>query len=205
MKMKAIEKVAVVCLLVVSGVLSVGAQSKSKPVDVAAGKPIRIVPGKGLFVTGTKRIEFERLVGKGKPGGKYDKVYYIYYPKAALEVSFDNKTNRTQSIFMHTKKFRFEPFTPALVETTKGIGWNATVEDVLKAYGKPRSDFGGGKESWRRLVYVGIDFMFEGDKLERIGVLGPDEMPDPSMPVLPGSFAWVKPAVRDLSWLSGVR
>jgi hypothetical protein len=43
----------------------------------------------------------------------------------------------------------------------------------LKAYGKPLKDFGGKGESWRRLEYAGIDFLFRGGRLERIGILGP--------------------------------
>jgi hypothetical protein len=46
----------------------------------------------------------------------------------------------------------------------------------MKAYGKPQKDFGDESpaRSWRRLEYPGIDFRFEGERLVRIGILGPD-------------------------------
>ena len=58
----------------------------------------------------------------------------------------------------------------APVKTDKGIEWNATYKEVKKAYGKPKEDYHG--DSWRRVVFKGIDFRFENDVMVRIGIPG---------------------------------
>jgi hypothetical protein len=45
---------------------------------------------------------------------------------------------------------------------------------VKKAYGQPTAKFSGTDSggTWKRLVFDGIDFRFENEKMVRIGVPG---------------------------------
>jgi len=58
----------------------------------------------------------------------------------------------------------------ASVKTDKGIDWNSSPEEVIKAYGKPAEDYSG--PGWRRMVFDGIDFRFENGVMVRIGIPG---------------------------------
>jgi hypothetical protein len=134
-----------------------------------------IVPGQGVFSVGTKRKDLEAVVGDGEEGSKYEDVYFVEYPKAGVQVSYENGKDAVHVIFLYNNQARYESFVVPKVKTDKGIDWNATPKDILKAYGKPLKDFSddGPARSWRRLEYPGIDFLFQGGKLGRIGILGP--------------------------------
>jgi hypothetical protein len=133
-----------------------------------------IIPGQGVFKVGISRSELEAVVGEGEAGSKYDDVYFVDYPAAGVQASFENKTNRIHVIFLYNKQSRYENFAAPSVGTEKGIDWKSSDEDVLKSYGKPLKDYSDDSKSWRRLEYPGIDFRFEGGRLVRIGILGPD-------------------------------
>lgn len=147
---------------------------KSAPSNSKSSKTITITPGKGVFSVGTKRSDLEAVIGKGEPGSKYDDVYFVEYPKAGVQASFENKSDRVHVIFLYNGQARHEDYVVPTVMTDKGISWDATDDDVLKTYGKPLKDFSDESKSWRRLEYPGIDFLFQGGKLGRIGILGPD-------------------------------
>lgn len=147
---------------------------KSAPSNSTSSESVTVTPGKGVFSVGTKRSDLEAVIGKGEPGSRYDDVYFVDYPKAGVQASFENKTDRVHVIFLYNRQPRYENYAVPTVVTDKGISWNATDDDVLKAYGKPLKDFSDESKSWRRLEYPGIDFLFQGGKLGRIGILGPD-------------------------------
>jgi len=46
--------------------------------------------------------------------------------------------------------------------------------DVKRAYGQPTAEFSGSYlgGTWRRLVFAGIDFRFENERMLRIGIPG---------------------------------
>ena len=137
---------------------------------------IVIVPGQGVFSVGTKRVDLEAVLGDGKADSNFDDVYFVEYPKAGVQVSYENSKNTVHVFFLYNQQARYEGFAIPVVKTDKGIDWNATPDDILKAYGKPKKDFSdeGPAKSWRRLEYPGIDFLFQGGRLGRIGILGPD-------------------------------
>jgi len=145
--------------------------------DAAKREPkngISIVPGEGVFRYGVEKSSLEAVIGEGKPASKYKDVYFVEYPDAGVQVSYDNGKNTVHVIFLYNNASRYENFTVPKVLTDKGISWNASDEDVLKAYGKPLKDFSDESKTWRRLEYPGIDFLFQGGRLGRIGILGPD-------------------------------
>ncbi len=135
---------------------------------------IVITPGQDVFSVGTKKAALEAVIGDGESGSKYKDVYFAEYPKAGVEVSYENVTDRVHVIFLYNGQTRYENFITPTVKTDKGIGWSSSADDILKAYGKPLKDFDDASKSWRRLEYPGIDFLFQGGKLGRIGILGPD-------------------------------
>lgn len=132
-----------------------------------------IVPGEGVFKVGTKRSDLEAVIGDGEAGSKYDDVYFVEYPKVGVQVSYKNGTDTVHVIFLYNgPQARYEDFIAPVVKTDKGIDWNSTDKDVLKAYGKPSKDFSDDRKTWRRLEYPGIDFLFSSGRLSRIGILG---------------------------------
>ncbi len=135
---------------------------------------IMIVPGKSVFRHGARKEDLEAIIGEGEPGSKYDDVYFVDYPAVGVQVSYDNRKNTVHVIFLYNNAPRYDGFTVPKVLTDKGIGWDATAEDILKVYGKPLKDYDDESKTWRRLEYPGIDFLFGGTKLGRIGILGPD-------------------------------
>lgn len=137
-------------------------------------RAINIVPGEGVFKFGTPRERLEEVIGKGVLKSKYAEVYFLDYPDQGIQASFDNKTNTVHVIFLYNNANRYEAFSTPMIRTNKGIGWTASEDDVLRVYGAPVKDYSDESKSWRRIEYPGIDFMFEGGRLVRIGILGPD-------------------------------
>jgi hypothetical protein len=154
------------------------AQSKASKPKAARGPKsgIVIVPGQGVFAVGTRRMDLEAVVGDGESENPYKGIYFVEYPKAGLEVSYESGKNTVHIIFLYNGQPGYENFVTPKVKTDKGIDWNASPEDILKAYGKPLHDYQDESpaKSWRRLEYPGIDFLFESGRLGRIGILGPD-------------------------------
>jgi hypothetical protein len=129
--------------------------------------------GWGTVSVGTKREVVETQLGQGEHDGrKYEDVYFVEYPKRGIQISYTNKTGEVYAIFFYNKQTYYGNFTPALVKTDKGITWNSSPEDVIKAYGKPPRDFSDetGNNRWRRLEYDKIDFLFEGGIMTRISI-----------------------------------
>jgi len=149
----------------------VDAKERSKRTPMSG---ITIVPGHGVFRYGAKRKDLEAVIGEGDSSNKYDDVYFVEYPAAGVQVSYDNGKDTVHVIFLYNNAPRNGGFVVPKVLTDKGISWNVTDNDILKAYGKPLKDFSDDSKSWRRLEYTGIDFLFQGGHLGRIGVLGPD-------------------------------
>lgn len=135
---------------------------------------ITITPGQGIFKVGTSRAEMERILGDGEASSTYDDVYFVEYPLAGVQVSYERKSNSVHVIFLYKNSERYERFVVPKVLTDKGISWDATEEDVIRIYGKAPKDYSDESKSWRRLEYPGIDFLFQGGSLGRIGILGPD-------------------------------
>lgn len=135
---------------------------------------IVIVPGQGVFSVGTRRADLEAVVGDGEAKNPYEGIYFVEYPKVGVQVSYEEGRDTVHVIFLYNNQSRYENFAVPVVKTDKGIDWKSSPEDIVKAYGKAPKDFSDNSKSWRRLEYPGIDFLFQGGKLGRIGILGPD-------------------------------
>ena len=159
--------IALYLLLLVGVSFAQQAKDKTRPVIVAG-------EGWGSVRLGAKRTDVESGLGKGENLEKYSDVYFVDYTELGLQVSFNNTDDRIHAIFFYNKQRRSEEFGFFVVETSKGIGWSSSEEEVIKAYGKPKNDFSGddGGGTWRRLVFDGIDFRFENKRLVRMGIPG---------------------------------
>ncbi len=158
--------------------LKAAEERKMKPTEKPAKRRplsgITITPGQGIFKYGTKRVDLEAVVGEGDAESPYEDVYFVEYPAAGVQASYDNGKDTVHVIFLYNNAPHYPGFAIPEVRTEKGISWTSTGEDILKAYGKPLKDFSDDSKTWRRLEYPGIDFLFQGGQLERIGILGPD-------------------------------
>ena len=155
----------VILLLTLFPVFGGGYQSKpdSEPV-IVAGK------GWGKVAMGNKRALVESVVGPGVQRSNFDDDYFFDYPTKGIQVSYLNKVDTVDAIFFYNKQHRYEHFAVAPVKTDKGIDWNSSPDDIIKAYGKPVEDYSG--TGWRRMVFDGIDFRFENGVMVRIGIPG---------------------------------
>lgn len=130
--------------------------------------------GWGKVVVGADRKAVESVLGQGEHDGrKYDDVYFVEYLKKCIQISYTNKTDEAYAIFFYYKHSTYYgDCENAPVKTDKGITWNSSPEDVIKAYGKPPRDFSddSGGKYWRRLEYDKIDFLFQGERMSRISI-----------------------------------
>ncbi len=135
-----------------------------------------IVAGKGWGVVSinSDRKEIEKVLGKGKNSSVYDDVYFIDYPKKGIQISYENETNKAYAIFFYNKERWYEDFETPDIKTDKGISWASSPKEVIEAYGKPKNHYkdNGDGSIWQRIVFEGIDFRFENNKMVRIGIPG---------------------------------
>ena len=154
-------------ILFSSSFLAQQAKDKTKQLVVAG-------EGWGAVRLNAQLTDVEAVLGKGKNRSKYDDVYFIDFEDKGVQVSFNNTDNKVHAIYFYNHQRLDENFDVFDGETSKGINWSSSEEEVLKAYGKPKQDFGGPNwgGTWRRLVFDGIDFRFENKKMVRIGIPG---------------------------------
>lgn len=141
-----------------------------------------IIKGKGWgrIIIGTTKNEVEEfLLDKGSVKAKYDDVYFVDYKNYGLQINYflDDTVN---VIFLYNNELGHEYMDEMPLKTDKNIDWNSTLAQIKGAYGEPIKYY-SGKElylpdqtitegSWERLIYNGIDFKFENNKLVRISV-----------------------------------
>ena len=142
-----------------------GKEEKAEP-TIVAGR------GWGLVQIGATRNQVTAVLGKDPIIAKYTNNYYLDYPEKGVEVSFSTKDNKANGIFFYNKQKDSERFATFQEKTSTGIGWGSSVQDVIKVYGKPIHEYSGqdGSLPWRRVVFKGIDFRFENDKMVRIAI-----------------------------------
>jgi|SRR5262245_36143535 len=140
-------------------------------------KEQEIVQGKGWGEVriGAAKAAVDRVLGKGDKVTKFD-IYFVYfvdYETKGIQVSFSSRNDAVIAIFFYNKDENYGHFATFPGKTSKGIGWDATVEQVMKAYGKPVQEIPfSGKVEGRRIVFDGIDFRFLEGKLVRISIPG---------------------------------
>lgn len=154
-------------ILFLSSSFAQQASEKTKPVIVAG-------EGWGAVRLNAKLVDVKAQLGKGRNRSEYDDVYFLDFESKGVQVSFRNTDNKVQAIFFYNGQRLDENFDVFDAGTDKGISWSSSEENVLKAYGKPKQDFGGTDSggNWRRLVFDGIDFRFENKKMVRIAIPG---------------------------------
>lgn len=121
---------------------------------------------------GAKTID--DFLGKGRLAGKYSEVYFKNYEMKGIQVSFENASNKVHAIYFYNGQRNDNQFQTFCGRTEEGVTWQSSVEEVKKAYGQPSGVYSGKDAggNWKRLVFAGIDFRFEDEKLVRIGVPG---------------------------------
>jgi hypothetical protein len=164
--MKILFSIALIILLFSTAVFAQEAKSPQEDL-IVAGK------GWGNVRVDAQRKEVEKILSKGEGEEGHtalEGVYFREYLDKGIQVSYTHKENKVDAVFFYNKARRYENMTTAPVKTDRQIGWNATYEEVKKAYGKPKEDYSG--KGWRRVVFEGIDFRFENDVMVRIGIPG---------------------------------
>ncbi|MGF6398333.1 hypothetical protein ABH905_001999 [Pseudomonas frederiksbergensis] len=124
--------------------------------------------GLGVIQVGAKEKTVENILGEGELCGTYKSVYFKNYIGSGIQISYSNKEKKIQAIFFLNKPHGYEKFSTAPFITDKHIDWNSTADIIIRAYGKPIRDY--IDDNRRRIVFDGIDFRWESDRLVSIGV-----------------------------------
>lgn len=143
--------------------------------QVGEGQP-KIVAGKGWGPVriGAPSKTVDAFLGEGRPSRKYAHVYFKDYETKGIQVSFENDSGTVHDIYFYHRQGDSPEFAIFCGLVDKGISWQSSVEDVKRAYGQPTAEFSGSYLGviWKRLVFEGIDFRFENEKMVRIGIPG---------------------------------
>jgi hypothetical protein len=186
MKRKKAKFGILICITVIlTGMISVSGCSNS---TAKKPPPIETVPlsqeqaeativadyGWGQVHIGATKQELDAILGEGNSPQKFGTVYFVDYPSIGLQISFSSSDNKVHAMFFYNKQKGSEQFATFFGKTSVGIDWNSSVEQVIEAYGQPHDDIQSTRSgiSMRRLVFDGIDFRYENDKMVRIGVPG---------------------------------
>lgn len=126
--------------------------------------------GWGPIQVGASFRSIQAALGKATPSEEFSDVHFVEYRSRGIEISLDRADDKVHAIYFYNHQQGSGQFGVFCGQTTKGINWNSTVEEVRNAYGHPTADF-IQRESGR-LQFPGIDFRFENGKLVRIGIPG---------------------------------
>jgi hypothetical protein len=142
-------------------------EDKAQP-EIVAGEgwgPVRI---------GATSKTIDAFLGDGKSARKFSKVFFRDYVQKGIQVSFENDSGVVHSIYFYNGQRDDPEFRVFCGQVDNGINWQSSVDDVKKAYGQPTSEFSGTDSggTWKRLIFDGIDFRFENEKMVRIGIPG---------------------------------
>jgi hypothetical protein len=136
----------------------------------------KIVAGEGWGPVriGAASKAVDAVLGEGRTSRKYSHVYFKDYGLKGIQVSFENDSSAVHNMYFYNQQRDSPEFGVFCGEVDKGINWQSSVKDVKRAYGQPTAEFSGtylGVTS-KRLVFEGIDFRFENEKMVRIGIPG---------------------------------
>jgi hypothetical protein len=147
------------------------------PVDcqVGEGQP-QIIAGEGWGPVriGVASKTVDAFLGEGRRSRKYAHVYFKNYELKGVQVSFENDSDTVHNMYFYNQQRDSPEFRVFCGQVDKGINWQSSVDDVKKAYGQPTAELSDtylGVTS-KRLVFEGIDFRFENEKMVRIGIPG---------------------------------
>lgn len=147
-------------------------QSKCKE-DTAQPK---IVAGEGWGPVriGAAYKAVDAFLGEGQSRRGYSKVFYKDYPLKGIQVAFENSGRIVHNIYFYNGQRDMQQFSVFCGQVDRGINWQSSIDDVKGVFGQPDEEFSGFYlgETWKRLVFDGIDFRFENEKMVRIGIPG---------------------------------
>jgi hypothetical protein len=142
---------------------------------VGDGQP-KIVAGEGW---GPVRIgatfkTVDAFLGPGRPKNELSDVYFKDYPAKGIQISFKNGSDKVEAIFFYNRQSTSPEFEVFCGQVEKGVDWRSSVLDVKRAFGEPIAEFAGSDSggTWKRIVFAGIDFRFENEKMVRIAIPG---------------------------------
>jgi hypothetical protein len=142
-------------------------EDKTQPNIVAGegGGPVRI---------GAASKTVDAFLGEGNSEKKYSQVFYKDYALKGMQVAFENKSGTVHNIYFYNEQRDMPEFGAFCGQVGGGINWQSSVDDVKRAFGQPTAEFSGTDlgGTWKRLVFAGIDFRFENEKMVRIGIPG---------------------------------
>jgi hypothetical protein len=126
--------------------------------------------GWGSVQVGASFGSIQAALGKATPSEEFSDVHFVEYRSRGIEISLNRADDKAHAIYFYNHQGGSGQFGVFCGQTTKGINWNSTMDDVRNAYGHPSADFIQGESG--RLQFPGIDFRFENGKLVRIGIPG---------------------------------
>lgn len=126
--------------------------------------------GWGPFQIGANFRSIQAALGKATPSEEFSDVRFVEYRSRGIEISLNRTDDKVHAIYFYNHQQGSGQFGVFCGQTSKGINWKSTVEEVRNAYGHPSADFIQGESG--RLQFPGIDFRFENGKLVRIGIPG---------------------------------
>jgi hypothetical protein len=126
--------------------------------------------GWGSVQVGASFRSIQTALGKAIPSEEFSDVHFVEYRLRGIEISLNRADDRVHAIYFYNHQQGSGQFGVFCGQTTKGVNWNSTIDDVRNAYGHPSADFIQGESG--RLQFPGIDFRFESGKLVRIGIPG---------------------------------
>ena len=143
--------------------------------QVGEGQP-KIVAGEGWGPVriGAASKTVDAFLGEGRRSKQYAHVYFKNYELRGVQLSFENDSDTVHNMYFYNQQRDSPEFGVFCGQVDKGINWQSSVEDVKRAYGQPTAESSGtylGVTS-KRLVFEGIDFRFENEKMVRIGIPG---------------------------------
>src|SRR5260370_35970406 len=114
------------------------------------------------------------FLAEGRPGKKYSNVYFKDYAVKGIQVSFENDSDTVHEMYFFNRQQDSPEFAIFCGQVDNSLNWQSSVEDVKRAYRQPTAEFSGSYSgvTWRRLVFAGIDFRFENEKMVRIAIPG---------------------------------
>lgn len=136
-------------------------ESKMKIAEGAGWGPVQI---------GASFRSIQAALGKATPSEEFSDIHFVEYRSRGVEISLNRADDKVHAIYFYNHQQGSGQFGVFCGQTSKGINWNSTIDDVRNAYGHPSADFIRGNSS--RLQFPGIDFRFENGKLVRIGIPG---------------------------------
>ncbi len=143
--------------------------------QVGDGQP-KIVAGEGWGPVriGAASNSVDAFLGEGRNKKKYSDVYFKDYPIKGIQVSFENDSGTVHNMYFYNQQRDSPEFGVFCGQVEKGINWRSSVDDLKSAFGQPTGEFSGTDlgGTWKRLVFTGIDFRFENEKMVRIGISG---------------------------------